>query len=170
MPVDDLKTTSVPAVGSAERHAGSVDKSAHDIVVVGGGAAGLELVTQLGDTLGKRGEAQVTLIEKTRTRLWKPMIHAVAAGSMNPGEHELNYLAQAHWHHFRYRVGEMIGLNRTNQLAHMAPSHDEEGREITPARSAASLRETPCSLASSAARKLAGRSGEAARVTPRRGS
>ena len=111
------------------------DQGPHRIVIVGGGAAGLELATQLGDTLGKRGEAQITLIEKTRTHLWKPMIHAVAAGSMNPGGHELDYLAQAHWHDFRYRFGEMVGLDRANRLVHMTPTRDEEGREITPARS-----------------------------------
>lgn len=31
--------------------------SAHRIIVVGGGAGGLELVTRLGDKLGKRGQA-----------------------------------------------------------------------------------------------------------------
>jgi len=107
----------------------------HDIVVAGGGAGGLELVTQLGKTLGKRGEAQITLVEKTRTHLWKPLLHAVAAGSMDPSELELNYLAQAHWRHFRYRFGEMIALDRAQKRVHLAATHDEEGREITPARS-----------------------------------
>jgi NADH dehydrogenase len=85
------------------------------IRVVGGGAAGLELVTRLGDTLGRRGTARITLIEKGRTHLWKPLLHAIAAGSMDPGGHELNYLAQAHWHHCRYRFGEIIGLDRTKE-------------------------------------------------------
>jgi len=55
----------------------------HHIVVVGGGAAGLELATGLGDKLGKRKKANVTLIERSRTHLWKPLLHEVAAGSMN---------------------------------------------------------------------------------------
>jgi len=109
--------------------------ASHEIVVVGGGAAGLELVTQLGNHYGTNGRVRVTLIEKNRTHIWKPMIHAVAAGSLNPGEHELNYLAQAHWHHFRYRIGEMVGLDRAQQLVNTAGSLDEEGREVTPARS-----------------------------------
>src|SRR5690242_7675918 len=87
----------------------------HRIVVAGGGAAGLELVTRLGDTLGKRGVAEISLVEKARTHLWKPLLHAVAAGSMDPSEHELNYLAQAHWHHFGYRYGEMTGLDRARK-------------------------------------------------------
>ena len=105
-----------------------------DIVVVGGGAAGLELATRLGNTLGKRGEARITLVEKGRTHLWKPLLHAVAAGSMDPSEHEVNYLAQAHWHHFQYRYGEMIGLDRGQRRVLLAATFDEEGREITPPR------------------------------------
>jgi NADH dehydrogenase len=104
------------------------------IVVVGGGAGGLELVTRLGDTLGQRGKARIVLVEKCRTHLWKPLLHAVAAGSMDPAEHELNYLAQAHWHHFQYRVGEMIGLDRRKKEVHLAATFDEEGRQITPRR------------------------------------
>lgn len=107
----------------------------HRIVVVGGGAAGLELVTRLGDRLGKRGLAEIILVEKSRTHLWKPLLHAVAAGSMDPGEHQLNYLAQAHWHHFRYQFGEMIGLDRVAKCVHLGATFDEEGRQITAARS-----------------------------------
>ncbi len=107
----------------------------HRIVVVGGGAAGLELATALGDGLGKRKRAEITLIEKTRTHLWKPLLHSVAAGSMDPSEHELNYLAQAHWHHFRFRFGEMTGLSRAEHRVHVTQTRDEEGREITPPRS-----------------------------------
>jgi NADH:ubiquinone reductase (H+-translocating) len=103
----------------------------HRIVVVGGGAGGLELVTRLGDKLGKRGKAAVTLIDKKRTHLWKPLLHEVAAGSMDIGMHELDYLAQAHWHGFRYRIGEMIGLDRQQQLVQVAPFSDEEGIIVT---------------------------------------
>jgi NADH dehydrogenase len=106
----------------------------HDIVIVGGGAGGLELATALGDTLGKSGRARITLVEKSRSHVWKPLLHAIAAGSMNASEHELNYLAQAHWHHFRYRLGEMIGLDRTRKEVHLSAMVDEEGRQITPPR------------------------------------
>src|SRR6266403_1040621 len=115
------------------------DKGLHKIVVVGGGAAGLELVTRLGDRLGRRRSsskagASVALVESARTHLWKPLLHEAAAGSMDPGEYELNYLAQAHWHGFRYRLGEMIGLDRVAKQVHLAATFDDEGRQITPAR------------------------------------
>jgi NADH:ubiquinone reductase (H+-translocating) len=107
----------------------------HRIVIVGGGAAGLELATHLGDTLGKRSLADVSLIERSRTHLWKPLLHMVAAGSMDPSEHQLNYLAQGHWHHFRYHFGEMVGLDRASKIVRLGPTFDEEGRQIALPRS-----------------------------------
>ena len=104
-------------------------------MIVGGGAAGLELATRLGARYGRGDRARVTLVERARTHLWKPMLHAIAAGSMDPSEHELNYLAQAHWHHFRYRLGELTGLDRSAKQVRLGAAFDEDGREITPARS-----------------------------------
>ena len=128
--VADLATEHRP--DPARRHL--AEASLHTIVVVGGGAAGLELATKLGDTLGRRREAAITLIERSRGHLWKPLLHEVAAGSMDVDEHELDYLAQAHWHHFRFRYGEMVGLDRAGKEVLLAPTFDEEGREITPRR------------------------------------
>jgi NADH:ubiquinone reductase (H+-translocating) len=109
-------------------------RNLHRIVVVGGGAGGLELVTRLGDTLGRRGRADVALVEKARTHLWKPLLHEVAAGSMDVSRHELDLLAQAYWHGFRFRFGEMIGLDREHRQVNLAAKFDEEGRAITPMR------------------------------------
>jgi NADH dehydrogenase len=103
----------------------------HRILIVGGGAGGLELATKLGNKLGKRGRAAVTLVDRNRTHLWKPLLHEVAAGSMDQGVHEIDYLAQAHWHGFRFRVGEMNGLDRERRMIHIASFLDEEGREVT---------------------------------------
>jgi NADH dehydrogenase len=58
----------------------------------------------------------------------------VAAGSLDFDEHALDYLAQAHWHHFGYRFGEVIGLNHAHKQIQLAATHDEEGVEITPPR------------------------------------
>ncbi|MDR7379026.1 NADH dehydrogenase [Rhodoferax ferrireducens] len=107
----------------------------HRIVIVGGGAGGLELATRLGDSLGKRGHAEITLVDKNRTHVWKPKLHEIASGSMDMSAHEVDYLAQAHWHHFRFRVGEMTGLDRARREVRVAAYHDSEGREVTPDRS-----------------------------------
>ena len=122
-------------VAAPPRADGPVTEGLHKIVVVGGGAAGLELVTRLGDRLGRRRRASVTLVENVRTHLWKPLLYEVAAGSMDPGEYEVNYLAQAHWHGFRYRFGEMAGVDRPAKEVRLNATFDDEGREITPPRS-----------------------------------
>ena len=125
--------TSAPANQSAAKAAPSRDL--HRIVVVGGGAGGIELVTRLGDTLGRSARADIALVERARTHLWKPLLHEVAAGSMDVSRHELDYLAQAYWHGFRFRLGEMIGLDRARRLVNLAAKLDEDGRMITPVRS-----------------------------------
>jgi NADH:ubiquinone reductase (H+-translocating) len=131
-----LKTTAnghQPAVTSAQ--APKEDATLHEIVIVGGGAAGLELATGLGNTLVKRSRARITLVDKARAHLWKPLLYSVAAGSLDFDEHALDYLAQAHWHHFSYRFGAVIGLDRAHKQIQLAATQDEEGVEITPPRS-----------------------------------
>ncbi len=119
---------------SSEKPAGGTgaETGPHRIVIVGGGAGGLELATRLGDTLGKKGLAHVTLIERARSHFWKPHLHEIAAGSMDLHVHATDYLAQSHWHGFRYRVGEMIGLDRANRLVLVGPVIDEDGVVVTP--------------------------------------
>src|SRR4051795_12812077 len=112
-----------------------MDTIPHRIVVVGGGAGGLELVTRLGRRLGKRRKAIVSLVDKSRTHLWKPLLHQVAAGSMDLNDHELDYMYQARWHDFRFWLGRMDGLDRGSKRIHLAPTLDETGKEVIPARS-----------------------------------
>lgn len=112
----------------------------HHIIVVGGGAGGLELATRLGDKLGRakwfrKPRAAITLVDRARTHIWKPLLHEIAAGSMDVDRHEVEYMAQGHWHDFKFRYGEMIGLDRAKKLVHLARTVDEDGREITPDRS-----------------------------------
>lgn len=110
------------------------DDHLHHVVIVGGGAGGLELATRLGDKLGKKKKAQITLIDASRTHVWKPLLHEIAAGSMDPDRHELDYLAQAHWHHFKFRLGRMDGLDREAKEVSIAPYFDEDGDEVIPRR------------------------------------
>lgn len=106
----------------------------HRIVIVGGGAGGLELATRLGRTLGRKGRAQVTLVDANLTHIWKPLLHEVAAGSLNSSEDELNYVAQAKWNHFQFQLGRMSGLDRATKRIQLAATLDEDGRELLPAR------------------------------------
>lgn len=111
----------------------------HHIIVVGGGAGGLELATRLGNKLGRdtwfrKRQASITLVDRARTHIWKPLLHEIAAGSMDVGRHEVEYQAHGHWHGFKYRYGEMIGLDRAKKLVHLGRTLDEDGREVTPDR------------------------------------
>lgn len=105
----------------------------HQIVIVGGGAGGLELATRLGDKIGRRA-ADVTLIDASLIHIWKPLLHDVAAGVLDANVDGIPYVAQARWHHFRFRLGRMQGLDRKSRLIQVAASHDEQGVEIIPPR------------------------------------
>ncbi|HXF77409.1 MAG TPA: NAD(P)/FAD-dependent oxidoreductase [Usitatibacter sp.] len=107
------------------------------VVIVGGGAGGLELATKLGDRYGKAAGAAVTLVDPSRTHLWKPLLHEVAAGSMDIHQHQLDYLAQARWHSFTFTLGPLTGLDRAAKRITVGRVADEEGREILPGRSLA---------------------------------
>ncbi|MDQ3195009.1 MAG: NAD(P)/FAD-dependent oxidoreductase [Pseudomonadota bacterium] len=110
------------------------ERALHRIIVVGGGAGGLELATRLGDTLGKRDKADIMLVDGARTHLWKPLLHQVAAGSLGLDQHRLDYVSQARWHHFRFRLGRMDGLDRERREISVAPTLDDESNELIPRR------------------------------------
>jgi NADH dehydrogenase len=124
-----------PAASSPVSSAPTPGATPHRIVIVGGGAGGLELATRLGDKLGRDGSAQVLLVDRSRTHLWKPLFHRVAAGSLDLNDHELDYLAQARWHNFRFQQGSLSGLDREHKRVLLAPLYDASGAEILPARS-----------------------------------
>ena len=104
------------------------------VVIVGGGAGGLELATKLGDRYGGGDRVDVTLIERARTHFWKPHLHQIAAGSMDVRVYETDHLAQSHWHRFRFLLGEMTGIDRAARTVLVAPFVDEHGEAVTPLR------------------------------------
>lgn len=110
------------------------EHDSHRIVIVGGGAGGLELATKLGDKLGRKRHAHITLIDAALTHLWKPLLHEVAAGTMNSYEDELSYLAQAHWHHFNYRLGKVDAVDRQRRVVSTEETMDEDGEVFIPRR------------------------------------
>lgn len=105
----------------------------HKIVIVGGGAAGLELATRLGNKLGKKGLAEVILLDASSTHIWKPLLHEVAAGTLGETE-EVEYLNQAHRNHFRFRLGRMEGLDRKKKEIYVSPTLGDKGEELIPRR------------------------------------
>lgn len=106
----------------------------HHIVVVGGGAGGLELVTRLGNKLGRKHKARITLVDAGLTHVWKPLLHEVASGSLDASANEINYRAHARKHHYEFQLGRMSGLDRNHKQLVIAPFHDEDGDEVVPER------------------------------------
>lgn len=106
----------------------------YEIVIVGGGAGGLELATRLGRRYGRDPAFRVTLVDRTHSHLWKPLLHEVAAGTLNSNDDELSYLAQAHWSNFRFILGPLSGLDRERREIVVGASYDKQGRQYIPQR------------------------------------
>lgn len=109
-----------------------IDSDIYHIVIVGGGAGGLELAVRLGKKLGKRHSAHITLVDASPTHLWKPLLHQVAAGTLDSYANKREYLALARKHHFHFRLGRMEGLNRADKQLFLSPVKDEHGEELLP--------------------------------------
>ncbi|MDX2238749.1 MAG: NAD(P)/FAD-dependent oxidoreductase [Hyphomonadaceae bacterium] len=99
------------------------------IVVVGGGAGGLELVRRLGARFG-RARHDIILVERNATHIWKPLLHEVAAGSLDANLDELGYRSHARRWGYRYFYGVLAGVDRARRRVKIAPLVDEDGREI----------------------------------------
>lgn len=104
------------------------------IVIVGGGAGGLELATQLGKKLGRGKKAKITLVDRNHSHLWKPLLHEVATGSLDEGVDALSYLAHARNHHFQFQLGSVIDINRESKTLTLAELRDEKGDLLVPER------------------------------------
>ncbi len=104
------------------------------IVVVGGGAGGLELATKLGRTLGRKRRATVTLVDRNSSHLWKPLLHEVATGSLDEGVDALSYRAHARNHHFDFQLGSLCSIDRDKKTITLAAMEDEDGDLLMPER------------------------------------
>jgi NADH dehydrogenase len=99
------------------------------VVVVGGGAGGLELVRKLGARLGRR-QFDIILVERNRTHIWKPLLHEVAAGSLDANLDEVGYRNHAWRWGYRYFYGALELIDRDAREVVTAPVLDEDGSEI----------------------------------------
>ena len=108
------------------------EASLQRITIVGGGAGGLELAVRLGKKLGRSKKAIITLVDVNRTHLWKPLLHQVAAGTLDSHADEREYFALARSNHFQFRLGRMDDLNREKKEIYLTPTIDENGEELLP--------------------------------------
>ena len=111
-------------------------KQAHipQIVIVGGGVAGLELATHLGKIYGRRNYARIKLVDYARTHIWKPLYHQVAAGLLDPCLDQIEYFSQAKRHHFQFHLGRLHSIQRKQQRIQLEAIYDHQGNCIIPAQ------------------------------------
>jgi len=104
------------------------------IVIIGGGAGGLELATQLGHKLGRKKKAEIILVDRNHSHLWKPLLHEVATGSMDEGIDALSYLAHARNHGFQFQLGSLTQINREQKTIELAEIRNGQGEVLVPQR------------------------------------
>ncbi|MGH1461747.1 MAG: NAD(P)/FAD-dependent oxidoreductase [Neptuniibacter sp.] len=106
----------------------------HKVLVIGGGAGGLELVTQLGHHYRKKPNIQITLVDKNRSHIWKPLLHEVATGSLDPGTDAVIYHAHSVKHYYQFQLGELCDLNASEKTVTLAEILDDNGELVLPER------------------------------------
>lgn len=104
------------------------------IIIVGGGAGGLELAAKLGRRFGRE---TVFLIDKDHDHIWKPSLHEVAAGTLDIHREGLSYFMLARDCNFTFLPGEMLALDRDKREISLAPVYGPDHEEVFPARSVA---------------------------------
>lgn len=104
------------------------------IIVVGGGAGGLELVTKLGRSLGRKRRAKITLVDRGASHLWKPLLHEVATGALDEGVDALSYRAHAKNHCFDFQLGSLEAIDREQKTITLSELRDEHDELLMPKR------------------------------------
>ncbi|WP_269505601.1 NAD(P)/FAD-dependent oxidoreductase [Burkholderia sp. IMCC1007] len=104
------------------------------IVIVGGGIAGLQLATRLGERLGRSGRAQITVVDRSPTHVWKPMLHTIAAGTRDVQQQQVIFLAHARDHGYTYQPGEVKGLDRARRCVQLGEIRSRDGELVVDAR------------------------------------
>lgn len=81
------------------------------VLIVGGGAGGLELAVGL----ARQGRVQVILVDAGRSHVWKPHLHEVATGQLNSEKESVEYMALASRFGFKFVRGWVEGLDRSTK-------------------------------------------------------
>lgn len=107
----------------------------HDLVIVGGGAGGLELAARLGRRWGRaEGRRRIVLIDRSPFHLWKPSLHEVAAGSLDSHQEGLSYPLLGRRNHFRFVLGDLSALDARAKTLTLAEIGDADGDVLVPPR------------------------------------
>lgn len=108
--------------------------SKSEILIVGGGVAGLALATRLGKSLGRQGKARITLVDKSFSHVWKPMLHCFAAGTVLNENDRISFISQASSNNFEFWPGEVISVDRSKREVVLSPLHASDGTKVLDSR------------------------------------
>ena len=100
------------------------------MVICGGGSGGLDLACRL----ARKRTLEITLLDRNTTHVWKPLLHEIAAGSLDIGAHAVSYLTLARRHGFRFSQGSLEGLDRRRRELLVGPVLDAAGAVLIPSR------------------------------------
>ncbi|WP_052195047.1 NAD(P)/FAD-dependent oxidoreductase [Aureimonas altamirensis] len=100
------------------------------ILILGGGAGGLELAVQLAGTRG----IDVTLIDRVTSHLWKPRLHEFAAGTVSSSLAEISFYVLGQLRGFHFEQGSVIGIEHAMKAVRLAAILDDAGEIVVPER------------------------------------
>ena len=109
-------------------------RTTHEIVIVGGGVAGIHLATKLGRVARSRPEISIKLVDAALTHVWKPSLHEFAAGSRGIGDDEVGFLPHSVRNNYKFRLGYLAGVDTEKQEVTLDPIADDVGKPLTPRR------------------------------------
>ena len=98
------------------------------ILVVGGGAGGVELAAALGRQ-SSHLKMEVTLVDRSTRHFWKPRLHELASGLLGAGEDEMSYLALGRQNNFSFRLGELTGIDPIAKSVSISAVKDSDGND-----------------------------------------
>lgn len=107
------------------------------IIVVGGGAGGLELVVKLARKLKRAEDVSVMLIDMNASHIWKPLLHEVATGSLDSHHDETSYRMLARKHKFDFLLGRVVQVDTGEQQVTVAAEFDDDGAQLVAERTIA---------------------------------
>ena len=105
------------------------------VLVVGGGAGGLELAIRLTRATGRGRRARVTLVDPAPGHIWKPRLHEIATGLLVAAEEKAGYAEQAAAHGFTFVLGKVEALDANARTVRVGAVPEPDGpNELLPPR------------------------------------